>query len=64
MNMNTTCLELNDNRIELAETGTTWTRRFMTRILAGCLIGLLSFSALLWLGIMLVQFVHFLCPAY
>jgi hypothetical protein len=63
MNVNTDGLKVDDVRIDLAEVDTVCPQRFLRRILACCLLGVMSIAALLWLGIMLVQFVHFVCPA-
>ena len=59
MNMNTTCLEAVEDRIELTETGSVCTRRLISQILAWSMIGVMSLSALLWLGILLAALVHF-----
>ena len=59
MNINMTCLKADDVRTDLAEVGTAWPQRFLMRILACCLIGVMCAATILWLGMMLAQFVHF-----
>jgi hypothetical protein len=63
MNMNTTCLEMDEPRIALPQTGTVSVRRIMSRTLAWCMIGVMSFAAIIWLVMMLAQLAHFVCPA-
>ena len=59
MNINMTCLNVHDVRTDLREVGTSWPQRFLMRILACCLIGVMCVATILWLGMMLAQFVHF-----
>jgi hypothetical protein len=60
MNINTPCLKVADPGIESTEKSTALALRFVIRLLACCLVGVLSLASLLWLGILLMQLVHFM----
>jgi hypothetical protein len=59
MNMNTTCVDAVEDGIELTQIGSVCERRLISQILAWSMIGVMSLSAVLWLGILLAALVHF-----
>lgn len=56
-------MKVEDGKSDLPEVGTALPQRSLMRILACCLIGVMCVAAMLWLGMILAQFSHFVYSA-